>query len=198
MRHRTIPDNPVAYEEGKQRRIRANARIGRERRFKAAYPELYAWFFPTDADKPRGPEGFPPEWLWDAVMEWGGLTEKQAAVAIKIMNGNKEREAKRAAERAERQANATPWTPGRQDVTATILSTREEEGEYGVSIKGLFQTADGAMLWMTVPAAIGDTYRWDKKELRGKVVSFRVTVTPSKDDPTFGFGKRPTVRKATS
>lgn len=52
-------------------------------------------------------------------------------------------------------------------------------------MKALIKTVEGWKVWGTLPAAIDDVER-------GTKVQFDAKVTPSDDDPKFGFFKRPT------
>ena len=186
-----IIEHPDAYEAAKNARIRANANIGRGRRFDAAYPGLRKRVNTT-------PDL--PEFLYESLMEWNGLTEKQAAFALKCLDEREERQAAREKKDADRKANVAPWTPGRQQVEGTIKSARIDD--YAVnayagltSMKGLVETDAGQLLWTTIPSKIADEYKWQAQDLRGVRVTFTVTVKPKDEDPTFAFGSRPAVKK---
>ena len=77
------------------------------------------------------------------------------------------------------------WTvEGRQEIEGEILTTKVVEGAYGSSEKMLVKLSDGRKCWGTVPSKLAtiDT---------GKNISFKATISISKDDKTFAFFKRP-------
>lgn len=78
-----------------------------------------------------------------------------------------------------------PVPTGRVEVTGTVISTREDEGPYGVQRKALIEDDRGFRLWGNLPSAI---YNAEK----GERVTFVAALTPSQDDQAFGFWKRPT------
>ena len=100
----------------------------------------------------------------------------------------RERAAKRRESEA-RDAAAEDVPTGRELITGEILSTRSQEGAYGYEYKMLVRDDRGFKVWMTKPSAL-EARTWDG-ELKGERVSVVVTLEPSKDDPKFGFGKRP-------
>lgn len=88
-------------------------------------------------------------------------------------------EAQRAAERE----IAADCPIGRVTVTGTIVALREQESDFGVTLKMTVKATEGYIVWCTVPSGMDAD--------RGKEVSFVATLTPSPTDPKFGFGKRP-------
>ena len=120
---------------------------------------------------------------------YGNLSDKQVALAFKIQTQvaeQAERERKREEERAALVAQGVKVVPGRYKVTGTILSYKTVESPYGAVVKMLVQSPEGWKVWGTVPRSI----EWDIE--RDQQVTFVATVTPSDDDPTFGFYSRPT------
>ena len=90
--------------------------------------------------------------------------------------------------RASREAVKPPRAPvptGRVEVTGTVISTREEWSQYGTQFKALIEDDSGFRLWGNLPSAI---YRAEK----GDRVTFVAGLTASRDDEFFGFWKRPT------
>lgn len=134
-----------------------------------------------------------PEWMRESLQQWGGLTDKQLAVAKRIWAEHAGKLAKRDAADAERRANATAWTTGRQIVTGTIQSTKVTTNDFGTTFKMILQTASGSRLWTSIPRALLNDRYDNLAELKGQTVTIKVTVEPSKDDPTFAFGSRPNV-----
>lgn len=143
------------------------------------------------------------------LIQWGSLTDKQAAFARKLADeianpkaivcdfcGEAEHAAKECTNRA-----SVPLTDERIVVTARIITARYEETQYGSSLKGLFETPTGFKLWGTIPAAIYDAVFTGEHaalsptgldELRGKYVTFTAKVSRSDRDASFGFINRPT------
>lgn len=72
---------------------------------------------------------------------------------------------------------------GRVTVTGKILKVTVRETGYGQVTKMLFEANEGFKLWVTLPSGA--------PEDRGQVITFKATVTPSPDDPKFGFAARP-------
>jgi hypothetical protein len=72
---------------------------------------------------------------------------------------------------------------GSQVVTGEIVSVKKHVSPYSVSMKMTVKLANNSRVWATVP--------WGYTAEVGKTVSFRATFEPSKDDPSFAFGKRP-------
>ena len=77
---------------------------------------------------------------------------------------------------------------GRQVLTGKVLTVKEQASQFGYQLKMLvLAETDGGKafkVWGSVPRAI-DTVE------RGEHVVFTATVERSKDDPQFGFFKRP-------
>jgi hypothetical protein len=77
----------------------------------------------------------------------------------------------------------------RVTVTATLVSHKAVESQFGSTLKGLFVVSQGdqeAKVWMTVPNSIEPT--------NGEQHTFTVTLEAS-NDAGFYFGKRPTIVK---
>lgn len=111
------------------------------------------------------------------------LSEKQVAAVVRAVE---EHDAKLVAEE-ERIANTPPVTEGTFEVVGTIVSTKWQENQWGGSLKQLVELDNGQRLWGTKPTSLDEAQTGDR-------VVFTATVTPSTDDPTFGFYSRP--RKA--
>lgn len=75
-------------------------------------------------------------------------------------------------------------------VEGTLVSLKEKDSDWGVQIKALLKVATEAgvyRLWGTVPRTLLEAVDWDYERLRGVRVAFEAKVTPSRDDPAFGF-----------
>lgn len=80
-----------------------------------------------------------------------------------------------------------PVTDQRIEVCGEVVSTRWQEGLYpGSGSMKMLLVCDGYKLWGSVPSVEG--YGVDV----GAKLKFMARVEPSKDDPSFGFFKRPT------
>jgi hypothetical protein len=69
-------------------------------------------------------------------------------------------------------------------VRGTVLSLKEVEGTYGITLKMFVKTSEGYTLWGSVPKGLGEVKKGDE-------VAFTATVTPSKDDKKHGYFSRP-------
>ena len=133
------------------------------------------------------------------LLQYGSLSPKQVALAMKLpadMKAQEEREAQEALERAK----APDWTPGRQVVTGEILTTKWQDSDYGGSLKMLVKLEDGRKCWGSVPASVDSyttfdgrsTMRCGREHYIGAVVEFTANFAPKDDDLKFAFYKRPT------
>ena len=129
----------------------------------------------------------------------GTLSEKQVALALRLPEQQKQREAAQAA-RDEKLATATKWEEGRQEITGKVISRREEEAYGGGSCwKMLVELEDGRRCWGTIPANLTTTQETDADgfvhyfafDVTGSKISFNGTIQLSKKDPYFAFFKRP-------
>ena len=119
------------------------------------------------------------------LVTYGSISDNQTAYLGKLLALIAERPAREAAQAAEKDAAApVPVTDGRVNVEGDILSIKVVEGNYGDTDKCLIKTSAGWKLWVTLPDAIGNAQRGDRVALACKV-------EPSRDDPKFAFGKRP-------
>jgi hypothetical protein len=158
--------------------------------FVAANEDL-AWLNGTDEDVPQCVRW--SEYVWDIrrkFQAYADLSENQVAAIRRTV----ERSEAQAAEKAKSEPTwiAAP-AEGRQEITGKVLAIKDYEDQYnyGATIwKMLVQVGpdSGAWkLWTTIPAKIVNEVE------RGDMVTIKVTVVHSDDDPTFAKGKRPTV-----
>lgn len=80
--------------------------------------------------------------------------------------------------------NLPPAPTGKVTVTGEVLTIKPVVNDWGMTVKTLVKDDQGFKVWCTLPKAIGAAER-------GQRVQFSVTLEPSKDDPSFAFGKRP-------
>lgn len=121
------------------------------------------------------------------------LTGRQTEVAERIAGEVAQRREREAAERE----NARPVPTGKAiTVTGEVVSTRLDDSpySYGGCVSKMLVKGDGWKVWATIPESINSisaTTPGNLGGLRGKTVRFVADVTPSRDDPAFGFAKRP-------
>ncbi len=114
--------------------------------------------------------------------QYGSLSEKQVAAVVSSLQRDHEYAARKAAEAAKPKG---PVPVGKRvEFAGVIVSSKWQENDFGGCTKILVELDNGARVWMTAPAALGDV-------VKGSKHTFRATVEASKDDPSFGFGKRP-------
>jgi hypothetical protein len=87
------------------------------------------------------------------------------------------------AQRAAEAALAADCPEGKVTVKGEVVSTKIQDGFYGKQLKMLVKDESGYKVWGSVPAALDVE--------RGTRVVFVATIERSKDDPKFGFFKRP-------
>ena len=93
--------------------------------------------------------------------------------------------AKRREEEEARRANAESVPVGRVTVEGTVKTVRFVESEYWCGLKMRVVTDAGWAVWGTVPRGLSGVEVDDR-------VRFDAEITPSEDDRSFGFFKRPT------
>lgn len=87
----------------------------------------------------------------------------------------------------------TPVPEGREVVCGTVLSLKEVASDYGVTEKMVVEDDRGFRIYVTVPGSlcvVNDDGTW-RGVVRGDKVQLTATLERSRDDETFGFGKRP-------
>ena len=125
------------------------------------------------------------------LVQYGSLSQKQ----LEFLRGLLDKLARRPELEAQRKAEtdaAGPLPEGRQTVTGTVLSTKFQESDYGETLKMLFRLDNGSKVWCTVPSGFLDDA--GENPVKGRRGELTVTMERSKDDPKFGFGKRPAGR----
>lgn len=119
----------------------------------------------------------------------GSLSEKQWDFLKKLKNDiiNFESNQKK---KEQEQATIPDAPEGRHEITGVVLGLKWVENYYGPeTLKWLIKTEKGYKVWSTVPSPLrGIVEREDK-------VNFKVTLTPSKNDSKFAYGKRPSAAK---
>ena len=116
------------------------------------------------------------------LVRYGSISAKQGAFVGKLI-AKIDARAVIAAQRAAETEAAAPCPTGRVVVTGVVLSTKVQDSDWGSVFKMLVRADSGFKVWCTVPG-------YSELE-KGARVTFTVTIEPSRDDPKFGFGKRP-------
>jgi hypothetical protein len=128
------------------------------------------------------------------VHKWGKLSDKQIAFLIDVaapdvVAAKRQEKEAQDAKRAEEEAARPDVVEGRRAMVGTVATLKMQESQWGDTLKMLVICDDGQKLWGSVPGAIrGDIER-------GDAVEFTATVEASRDDPKFGFFKRPSKAK---
>ena len=125
--------------------------------------------------------------LREQLRETGELTENQAAAAVRVAA---EIEADAAA------SSPVPTDKPRLVITGEVVKLRWVDNAYGGSEKMIVRDDRGFRVWGSVPAALNSDedgmVSIDTALEEGQRVTFTAAVTPSDDDASFGFFKRPT------
>lgn len=148
-----------------------------------------AWLWYANPREHGGPEEGIIVDIVSRLVRYGSLSEKQLAYLPKLLD-KIARRAEVAAQRAAEAAAAAPCPTGRVVVTGVVLTTKVVDSDFNRfgTLKMLLKDDSGFKVWGTVPAAVSsDNFK------PGSRLTIRATVTPSKDDPKFGFFKRPTL-----
>jgi len=125
------------------------------------------------------------------LVRYGSISEKQRDFVRSLLGKIARRPIIEAQRKAEHDA-AADVVAGRRTVTGTVLSLKEVEGaQYSYYSpetvwKVLVKLSDGSKVWGSRFANIN----------RGDSVRFTATFEQSKDDPKFGFFKRPVLAKS--
>jgi hypothetical protein len=117
------------------------------------------------------------------LVKYGNISEK----AMSYLRTLAERITKRPeiqAQRVAEKAAAAPCPTGRITVNGTILKVEVRDSYYGTAVKMTVKADEGYIVWTTQPSSM--------TAKRGDHVTFKATLTPSDNDPKFGFGSRPT------
>lgn len=113
--------------------------------------------------------------------ERGYLSDRQVDAVLRGIERDK-RDAERDAAKVALVESGVKCPEGKVTIEGEIVSTRVDDGYYGTTVKALVVTEAGWKVWGTKPSAAS----------KGDRIRFVATVTPSADDPLFGFYKRPT------
>lgn len=182
-------DNRFERASSDFHRLRAQAALSRQMQrikrareeWQAAHPDEYDFL---EQAYEHGHNEFHSS-LWRRLLRDGVLTDRQ----LEALQESMQREAGREAARAEeQQMPAAPVIEGRIEMEGRVLGVKSQESRWGSTLKMLVRDDRGFKVWSTVPDGLLD----GDGPLRGARIRFTATVTPSAEDETFGFCKRPT------
>lgn len=148
--------------------------------FVAAHPEIAV----LDAALREGSDHVTPlaaDLFWRAV-DRKPLSERQWAVLVRSSSQIVAR-VERAAARAAEAAAALPVPSGRLSIEGVVIARKWVDSDWGSTCKLMIKHDDGWRVWVTEPSSV-------QCEI-GDRCSMTVTITPSDDDHSFGFGSRP-------
>ena len=198
---------PLAYQQKVQENIVANAQKTFCRTVED-HEEILAWLDANGHIAHTGePQGF-AESLWYAYhIAYGKLTEKQCDAVRKCIAREAEWAAQKEAKKAEwakERENAEDVPEGRAVITGAIIGEKIVDSQFGQTRKITVKDDRGFIVYGTIARAIEDKiiddfydneYEQDenaKIKFVGVRITFAAAITPSDDDPKFGFYKRPT------
>jgi hypothetical protein len=129
----------------------------------------------------------------------GYLSEKQTACVTRQIAKDAET-ARRRAEESAALVDTPEIQAGRYTVTGEVVHTRTRETDYGIEHKMLLKAENGNKYWVSIPKAMLDMEMNSRNggthfEIKGSRVAINATWEASHDDPHFGFGRRPTLKK---
>lgn len=183
--------NPDAYEAGIKRNIINNARKTFHANVEDSQ-EILGWI-----NRNSDSNDFALSVL-NAYYNYGKLTAGQCEAVRKCIAREAEWKAQREQKKAEwaakdaaEKALAQEVPEGRVVITGQILSTKWYESDYGSQLKCVIKDDRGFKVYGSVPNAIVDYAYSEEIDLKGKQITLTATVSPSDDDPKFGFFKRP-------
>lgn len=178
-------ENEVAYEAATARRIKENARKGREKRWLAEDS--------TRADLCSAIR----EKAWDSgskfwnsmvsqIDEWGSLSEKQEAACRRSLDQDETRKAERIA--AKRAADAASVHVGkigeRREFTLKLRNVVELESQYGITFVHIMNDADGNVVVYKGSKRLG--YDWTFSWLPCHPLNLK-TVKPTRANEDYRF-----------
>lgn len=171
-------DDPARYQRAIDAKISRACYNKWITKFIPAHPEI-------DWDRARASQNSFVQGLLASGQKYGKLSNKQLAAIVNSFAQDDERTARFAAETQALVESGVRAPSGRQIVRGRITSKKWHSDRWGESWKVLLINDEGWKVWCTLAEAIDDA------EV-GDVIEVTLTLTPSEDDVTFAFGKRPT------
>jgi hypothetical protein len=117
------------------------------------------------------------------LIKYGSISDAQVNLLRIKVQRHDNYEARQQKFAAEREA-AAPCPKGRVKVSGTVLKVAAYDSQFGTTMKMTVKAQEGFVVFVSVPSSI-------PVPERGSAVNFVATITPSDNDPKFGFGKRP-------
>jgi len=170
----------TAEEERRARAGKAKARRFLEDRSLAAAWAVWEASGPSPSD-----DHFTVKDVVSKLVRYGSISEKQVGFLRFLLRKIADRPQVEARRAAEREAAApVPVTDARVLVEGEVVSVKVVDGNYGRQTKILVKADAGWKVYGTCPSVLLGVER-------GERVRFTAAVTPSRDDPKFGFFSRP-------
>ncbi len=119
--------------------------------------------------------------------QYGELSEKQIASIRPAIERDRDQVAKAKIREIERQAliaKGVSAPEGKVTVIGEVIAQKWQENDFGGAMKMLVQAEEGYKVWVTRPTSIFNTEVGDK-------IQFTATLTQSREDVLFAYGKSP-------
>lgn len=114
------------------------------------------------------------------LIKYGSISDKQMGFLVKLVG----QMSQRAVVVRKVDEVVKPYPTGRVMVKGKIVTVRTDNTDFGMVTKMLVESEEGFKVWCTMPSGLSNSQK-------GDTVEFKATLTPSKDDPKFGYGTRP-------
>ena len=157
----TMIEKPEAYEAAIRRNIRANAAKTRNKRFvqRERSAEVHDFLFYN------GASGFLAK-MWDALIEWGDLTDGQYAAVLKVID-------KRAAQKKiwdERKSLSSfvGCVGDRVEFDADVVGRFSYETEWGITTGLIMRVGDDTVIWKG-SAALAYAQKGERVQFTAKI-----------------------------
>lgn len=146
----------------------------------AANPAIGEALVAIDANRPEHAKNAFVRDVLRKLDQYGSLSDKQRDAVVSSLQRDRDYAARQAAAVPEVKGDAPS---GRVEVTGVVVSTKEQESQFGWVTKMLVKFPNGSKGWVTAPS---------KETIdKGDTLTFVATWTVSKDDKSFAFGSRP-------
>ena len=182
----------TALTRAEFQRLRKTEKLNRERERLADKRDAYLSKHPEFKNLSES-DNYTLQDLWRSMMRFGSLTEKQEALARKIIDQTAKRAERQAQWEAEKQAKIVAGVrakSGKVSVQGSVTSVKYDDtwGQWKMRVV----TDEGWSVWSTIPAAIVDGVLDETDTLiPDTTVRFTAMLRVCDDDPTFAFASRP-------
>jgi hypothetical protein len=171
------------------RAAQANARwrvYAAREKFLAENPDFRAVLASFDPEAPVHAKNNFARDIVAKLNQYGSLSSAQINAFINSLERDRTYAAGKAQEALEVKG---PVPTGRVEFVGEVVSKQLRDSMYGETWKLLVKLENNSKVWMTCPSSAVSSLE------RGMKAVFKATVEASKDDPSFGFGKRPTIKE---